>query len=292
MKIAIHIGAHCTNGAPLLRAVLKNKQVLAEHSVAVPQPSRYRGVLPDVMKQITSNPASHETQELLLDQLMDMDHPDRVVLSYEDVICTPTYVFAKNQLYGKADFKLPWLRNVFADHPMEFYLGLRNPASFIPELFAMTGDKTTYNDFIGATDVMSLRWSSLVRTIRNQCPDVELTCFAYEDTPLTWAQILHEFAGVAPTVPLAGGLDIVASIITDEGFTQLRSYLETHPVQSEGQKREILLAFLDKYLNEEAVDTEIDLPGWDADLVGRLTAQYDADLETIAAMDSVRLIRA
>ncbi|AJE48099.1 hypothetical protein [Celeribacter indicus] len=290
MIISIHIGAHCTGGAQLMRGLLKNKAVLAEQGVAVPPPSRYRDLLPDVMKKVKSDRASPETQEMLLDHMLELEEPQRMVLSYEDVICMPPLVFEKGVFYGKADFKLPWLRNVFAGHEVEFVLGLRNPATFIPEVFARCGPKMTYETFMAGTDPEALRWSDLLHTIRQVCPDAGLTCFAYEDTPIIWAQLMREVTGIGPSVPISGGLDILATIMTREGVKRLRTYLNTHRPQNEAQRRKILMAFLDKYAEEEALETEIALPGWDAALVDRLTDLYEEDLLRIEGMEGVRFL--
>lgn len=290
MIISIHIGAHSTNGAQLMRGLLKNKAVLADHGVAVPNPSLYRDVLPDVMRKVKSARATPETQEMLLDQMLESDDCTRLVLSYEDVICLPAFIFDKGRLYTKASFKLPWLCNVFADHEVEFFIGLRNPATFIPAAFSQCGPNLTYESFIDTTDLESLRWSDVLTLIRKSCPNAAVTCFAYEDTPLTWAQIMRDIAGIGPMVPISGGLDILATIMKREGMKRLRTYLNTHRPQNEVQRRRILTAFLDKYVDEDALEEEIDLPGWDEALIERLTELYEADLDLIETMEGVHFI--
>jgi hypothetical protein len=52
----------------------------------------------------------------------------------------------------------------------------------------------------------------------------------------------------------------------------------------------VVAAFLDKFADEAAIEEELDVPGWDTPLVDRLSALYDADIETIAAMDGVTFI--
>lgn len=290
MIISMHIGAHCTNGAQLMRGLLKNKAVLAEQGVAVPPLAYYRDMLPQVMKKVKSERASPETQEILLDHMLDLDDCARVVLSYEDVICMHPFIFDKGGFYEKANFKLPWLRNVFADHEMEFFIGIRNPATFVPEAFSFCGPSVTFEGFLNGADLEALRWSDLLLRIGTVCPDAKITCFAYEDTPLTWSQVMRDMTGVAPSVPMSGGLDILATIMKREGMKRLRTYLHTHHPQTEEQRRRILQAFLDKYVDEDALEEEIDLPGWDDSLVSRLTEAYEEDLERIEEMEGVRFI--
>ncbi|NIY80364.1 hypothetical protein HCZ23_12900 [Celeribacter sp. HF31] len=290
MIISMHIGAHCTNGAQLMRGLLKNKAVLAEQGVAVPPLAYYRDLLPQIMKKVKSERATPETQEMLLDHMLDIDDCARMVLSYEDVICMHSFIFEKGGFYEKANFKLPWLRNVFADHEVEFFIGIRNPATFVPEAFSFCGSNVSFEGFLNGVELEALRWSDLLARIRAVCPDARLTCFAYEDTPLTWSQVMRDMTGVGPMVPMSGGLDILATIMKREGMKRLRTYLHTHRPQTEEQRRRILQAFLDKYVDEDALEEEIDLPGWDDALIERLTEVYETDLEKIEEMEGVRFI--
>ncbi len=58
------------------------------------------------------------------------------------------------------------------------------------------------------------------------------------------------------------------------------------------QRRRIVTAFLEKFGRPEALATEIALPGWTEEVVGRLTRSYLADVERIAQMPGVRLLEA
>ncbi|WP_417247898.1 hypothetical protein [Celeribacter sp.] len=290
MIITMHIGAHCTAGGNLMRGLLKNKGVLGEHGVVVPGPARYREILPDVMKKVKGDPASPATQEMIIDQITETEKCDRLVLSYEDVICVASNVFEGGSLYGKARFKLPWLRNVFAGHEMEFVFGIRNPAGFIPHAFAECGPRKSYEDFIAGVDLHHLRWSHVITVMRDVCPDVPIKVYAFEDSALSWERILRDVAGVRAGVPLAGGLDMLAPIMQREGMARLRAYLSTHKPKNDNQRHRILMAFLDKYANPDEMVEEVDLPGWDADLVADLTERYEDDLYLIEGMEGVTVI--
>lgn len=288
MNISFHIGAHSTYGSKLMRGLLKNRSILEQHGVLVPSPSRYREVLPQVMRRVKNSRATAEAEEMVIEEIIDTEDCDRIVLSYEDVICQPQAIFHGDKLYGKADFKLKWLRNVFPNSPMSFHIGVRNPATFIPEALPSF---SKYSDFIGQTDLDKILWSEFIKSVRAACPDVPVTVFAYEDTPMTWTQIMREITGLDPMVQLEGGLDILAQIMKREGMKRLRTYLHTHQPQNEIQRRKILTAFLDKYLDEDAVESEIDLPGWDNALVDRLSERYEDDLYEIEQIPGVTFIQ-
>jgi hypothetical protein len=73
-------------------------------------------------------------------------------------------------------------------------------------------------------------------------------------------------------------------------MTRLLSYLKTRPPQTEIQKRRIIAAFLDKYAIEEAIEDEVDLPGWTDAVLQQLTEMYEEDVYEIARMPGVNFI--
>ena len=55
-------------------------------------------------------------------------------------------------------------------------------------------------------------------------------------------------------------------------------------------RRRVCAAFLDKYARDDAVEEELDLPGWTEELVEELTEDYDDDIARIQHMPGVNLI--
>ena len=78
--------------------------------------------------------------------------------------------------------------------------------------------------------------------------------------------------------------------MSKDGLQRFRAYLKAHPVMTEIQKRRVIAALLDKYALEEAIAEEVDLPGWDGDLIDALTESYEEDVCRIQRMPGVRLI--
>jgi hypothetical protein len=291
MQVAIHLGAHCTDEDRLLRTLLRNKDVLARQGIAVPGPGRYRNVLREAAEKLQGEPASQETRDILLDGILDDDSARRVVLTHESFICVPTRVFEGGILYEKAGYKPMWLRNLFPGDEVEFFLAIRNPATFIPAVFHHKWQKRdNFHQFLQGTDVGEVRWSDVIVAIRESNPDTPLTVWCNEDTPLIWPEVLQRVSGHAPGTRIKGGLDILAEIMKREGKRRLRRYLADNPPKSERQRRRILAAFLEKYAIEEAVEEELDVPGWTDATVAELTLNYERDLDEIAAIPGVSFI--
>ena len=69
------------------------------------------------------------------------------------------------------------------------------------------------------------------------------------------------------------------------------AYLAETDPQSEKIRRRIVAAFLTRYAKEEAIEEELDLPGWSQDLVEHLSATYEADMARIAQMPGIQFLQ-
>ncbi len=289
MRIAFHMGVHCTDEDRLLKTLLKNKGILAEQGVIVPGPSRFRSVIADVVAKLRGGKASRETQDILLEAITDVDEAERLVLSFENFLGASRRALENGALYHLAADKAMRLRNLFPDNPVEFFIGIRDLATFIPALYERDGNGD-FRAFLQGVEPLSLHWADMIESIREALPDCPVTVWCNEDTPLLWPQIVHEVAGVDPQLRLKGGFDVLGEIMAKEGILRLRAYLGEHPPQTEIQRRRILAAFLDKYALEEAVEEELDLPGWTQELTEELSANYDDDVLDISRLPGVTML--
>lgn len=291
MQVVFHLGAHCTDEDRLLRSLLQNGPRLAKDGIAVPGPSRYRGLLENAVQKLRGQAASEETREVMFETLLDDDSADRIILSFENFMCVPSRVFENGQLYERAAVKPKWLRELFKGHAVEFALAVRNPATFVPALLKHPRQNhQTLADMLQGADPRTMRWSQVVATLRENNPDCPIIAWANEDTPLLWPQIMREVAGLDPQERLKGGLNVAGPIMSREGLKKLRAYLTNHPPKSEIQRRRVLAAFLDKFAIEDEVEEEIDLPGWDAAVIDELTQAYEDDLHEIARLPGVNFL--
>ena len=291
MHISFHIGAHCTDEDRLVKSLLKNKGVLANEGVIIPGPGRYRPVLNEVIKKLGGSKADGQTQDVLLESIMDVDQAERLVLCQDNFLGSSKRALENGHLYQHVSEKAQSLRNLFPQNPVEFFIGIRNPATFVPALFEREGGQD-FAGFIGDVNPLDLSWAGMIASIRAAMPECPVTVWCNEDTPLIWPDIMREISGVDHLVKLTGGFDILSQIMAKEGVQRLRSYLGTHPPQNEIQRRRILAAFLDKYALEDAIEEELDLPGWTGELTTELTAAYDDDVLEISRLPGVTMLMA
>ncbi len=293
MRIVYHLGAICTDEERLLRCLLKNRGKLAEQGIVVPGPNRYRSLLRETVISLKGQAATRDTQALVLDQIMDEDTAERLILSWDSFLSLAPWVL-EGGLYKAAAERVRAFSQVFPEIEAEFHLAIRNPATFLPALFAkLTADKKrikTYEKFIGNLDIFDLRWSDVIAQVLALNPDVPLTIWCDEDTPLIWPEVLQAVSGHGPDILLEDRDDLLGQIMSPEGLERLNSYLAGHPTPTPELRRKVVSAFLDKFALTDRIEMEVELPGWSEQTVADLTAEYDQDVARIMAMPGVTFI--
>lgn len=290
MRVVFHIGAHLTDRDRLVRSLLKNREALMCHGVLVPGPGRYRKVMRDVVNKLRGARASAEAQDVILEAISENDRCETLFLSNESFICLPERALDDGQLYARA-FKTSWLRNAFPDAQVDFAIGLRDPATFLPALYRTRKDADqSFEDYLSGIDPMTLRWSDTIRRITDENPGSRIIAWCNEDTPLIWSEIMRAVTGVAPETPLRGMYDIAARIMSEEGRRHLAAYLEKYPPENETMRRRVVSAFLERFALDDSMEQEIDLPGWTGDYIELLSGLYDADMQVLAQIPGVTFL--
>ncbi|MGR3570734.1 hypothetical protein [Brevirhabdus sp.] len=289
MKIAFHLGAHDTDDDQLLKCLLRNIGPLSEQGIIVPGPSRYRPIIRETLKALGGAEATPDVTEVVLDSVMDVDDARRLILSNENFICVPQRVLTDGALYPNAGEKSRRLANIFPGYDIEFYLAIRDPATFVPANHRrMKGMPET--EYLALFDPMALRWSDVVAQISEANPDARITVWCNEDTPLIWPEVLRAVAGHDEGLQLNGVNNLVQSLMTKDGSKRLEKYLAEHPPANPIQRRRVVAAFLEKFGMDDQLEEELDMPGWTEDYVAALTQLYEEDMHRIVRIPGVTLI--
>lgn len=289
MQLILHTGAHYTEQERLVKSLLRNKSMLSQRGVVVPGPNSYRALMRDTLNAMHRAPASPEAREVLLDVILDGAPADRVVLSDANFFRTAGTAFQRGVLYPAAARRMANIASLFPQDEIEIFMGLRNPATLIPILYDKSVDRTD-NGFWEGRRPQDVRWSDTLADIQEAAPGIPITVWCSEDMPVLWAQVIRELGNLEPNEKITGAFDLLASIMSKEGMERFRSYLHAHPDMTEIQLRRVIVAFLDKFALEDAIEEELDMPGWTEPLVDELTELYDRDVETIGRMQGVTLI--
>jgi len=289
MQIALHAGAHATDEDRLITCLRRNQARMARSGVGVPPPSSYRKLLRDILNSAEGTGLAGDARDMVLDAIGDTGGVDRLILSNQGFFGTQKMAVSGSVFYPAAEARLGLLQQLFAGDEIALFLGIRNPAMFLPALLEGTSF-TTVAELVRDGDPERLRWSHLVARIRSAFPDIPVTVWCNEDTPLAWGQILREMTGIDASMQIEGEFALLSEIMTQAGFQRFAAYLGDHPDLTETQKQRVIAAFLDKYADADAIEVELDLPGWNAGIIDRLTAIYDADLDAIRRQSGVRVI--
>lgn len=289
MQIILHTGAHFTEELRVSRCLVRNKEGFGRRGIAVPGPSRYRRLLKDAMEALADADPAPGARDVILDEILDEEHTDRMVLSHPFYFGAPHSCLRNGLLYHLAPERMAKTAALFAEDDVHLYFAIRNPATFLPLMF----DKAPHDNqqrFFGAAHPADIRWSDLFLAIRDAAPTVQMTVWCNEDAPLIWAQIIRDMAGLEDGEKIVGGFDLLSDIMSAEGMKRFRAYLKSHPVMTEAQKRRVIAAFLDKFAIEDELEEEINMPGWSDEMVDDLTEAYDEDIARIEAVPGLRMI--
>lgn len=289
MQIALHLGAHCTDDDRLLKCLRKNADSLAEQGINVPEMSEYRPAIRDALSGQKNELIADNSSADLLQELVNDEEISRVVLSHPGFLGVPRRSVENNLLYNAAPPRIEKLRAMFEGCDAELFISLRDPASFVPAAFD-SANEPDFAVFLEGSDPLELRWSNMIMRLRQAVPDAPITVWCNEDTPLIWNDILREMSGHDPYTVLQGRDDFLGELMVRGGVQRMQSYFEAHPPKNETQRRRVVVAFLDKFALPDALEEEVDLPGWTEEYMGQLTELYDTDVEIIGQLPGVRLL--
>lgn len=289
MQLVLHAGAHFTEEERLLRCLLRNTEDFSRRGVAVPGPGKYRTLLKKTMAALQEAPPSPDARDILLDVILDDDNADRVILSHMFLFGAPRGIVRSGMMYEAAPARMAQLESLFAHDEIELFLALRNPATFLPALFTQA-PQDDMASFLRGESPFAIKWSDTLAAIRAAAPSVKITAWCFEDMPMIWAQIIREMAGLEHGEKIIGGFDLLSEIMSKEGMQRFRAYLKSHPTMTEMQKRRVISAFLDKFAIEDAIEEELNAPGWTEDDIDALTDIYEEDMHLVARIPGVTFI--
>jgi len=289
MQVVFHLGAPCTDDDHLIRSLLKNRDTLAKQGIAVPTPALYRDVLKDTMRALDGAPAPEELQRNILDAARIPEGTERIIFSDPRMVSINRLVVIGAQIWPMIDRVSRSLRNLFPTARVEFMLGMRDPATLIPALFK-TSRFRKFEEFTEDMQPHALAWSEMMTRMRASVPDCPVSAWCNEDTPLIWGEIMRELAGCDALMPLDGIDDLIEDLMDPAGFRRMHRYLAENPPENEMLRRRVVAAFLDKYALDDALEEELDTPGWSPEMLEDMTASYEEDMDSLSHIPGVTLI--
>lgn len=289
MQLVLHAGAHFTEEDRLLRCLLRNAESFSERGVAVPGPGKYRTLLKETVAALQDAPPAPNARDVLLDIILEEENADRVILSQMFLFGAPRACVRGGMIYGSAPQRVAQLAALFAHDEFELYLSLRNPATFLPALFEKA-PQDDMDSFLRGADPFAIKWSDTLGAIRAAAPTVKITAWCFEDMPMIWSEVIREMAGLDHGHKIIGAFDLLGDIMSKEGMKRFEEYIATHPDMTEMQTRRVIAAFLDKFAIDDAIEEELDAPGWTEADIDAMTEIYEEDMFAVARIPGVTFI--
>lgn len=289
MQVALHVGAHFTDNDKIVKCLGQNRKELGGMGIMVPKPNTYRRPLRNMLHDVRKSPIEPSMRQDLLAQMVGAEQPDRIVLSSQHFFGVSNIALTRGKFYATAQSRLANVSQIFYQDEVEVFLALCNPATFLPALFNDT-QSHSFDGFMAGCNPQSLSWVELINRIRTDLPKLQLTVWCNEDTPLIWDQVVREMAGIEANHPIKGSHDLLKEIMSKEGMSRFEAYLDARPQMTDVQKRRVIAAFLDKFALDDEIEEELDLPGWNEELIEVISEQYEEDAYQIGRIPGVNFI--
>lgn len=289
MQVVFHCGVHGTDLYRMVKTLLQNRDWLLRNGIEPVTPNRHRDVFGEALSALNGGRATPDMEQVMLDAVLDTDEPRRIIFSTPTFLGKAERALSLDGLYASAGDKLAALANLFPTAEVEFFMGLKNPATLIPFVLAQEGSGT-YAEVMGGIDPESLRWAPAIRRILAALPGRRLVVWCHEDTSLIWPEVVRRISTMPSDVPLKAGLQILGDILHPDGIKMIRDAMAQETRLTIESRRRIFSAALQKHALPDQIEVELNLPGWNQALVDRISAAYDQDMAEIAALSGVEFI--
>lgn len=289
MQIVFHCGVHGTDLYRMVKTLMQNRDWLLANGIEALTPNKHREVFGNALSVLKGKAATPEMEQVMLDAILDSDHPRRVICSTPTFLGKADRAISSDGLYPTAGEKMAALANLFPSAEAEFFLALKNPATLLPFIFSQEGSDG-YDKVMAGLPPERLRWAPAIRRIQAAIPGRRLVLWCHEDTALIWPEVVRRVATMPNDVPLKAGLQVLADLLQPAGMQMVRDELARQERLTVDRRRAIFSAALAQHALPDQIDLDITLPGWTQDLVDEISNLYDEDVAEIAALPGVEFI--
>jgi len=289
MQVAIHAGAAFTDEGRLLKSLQKNSNALGQNGVALIGPRRYRQVFKPSFDELLDQPASEASRERLQGILPSGPNIRRVICSSGNFAGEAISALQEGQLYPLAGRRMALLEQAYHDHEVQLFMGLRNLGSFIPNLL-MSLPEQAREEIIRGTDLSCLSWISMIDDIRDLAPGVQVTLWNSENTPFIWGDIIRAIGGLPENTVLADENDLLMSLLDETGQAEAQELISGNEDPGKSDLQDNLARVFENHARQDKIEEELDLPGWNSEIVDAFSELHEQDLERLATTPGVRVL--
>ncbi|MBK4215175.1 hypothetical protein JJJ17_04475 [Paracoccus caeni] len=289
MQTVFHLGVHATDDDRLLKTLLNNRETLMRYKTEVVTPNRHRGLFEEALMSLKGGRATPEMVQIMHDAVLQTESPERVIFSSQRFMGAPGRAVSHAGLYTQIGTRASAIANLFPDSRTELFLAIRNPATLIPDVLKIfSGGGLPV--LMQGRHPLDLRWREAIQRLVAAVQGRRVVVWCHEDAPMIWPEIVRTISGLPSDAPINDGLSYLRELLTDEGKSRLKQEMAARDQITIAQRREISAEMLAGHAAPNALDQEIDLPGWTQELIDQMTANYRADVAEIAVLPGVEFI--
>ncbi len=290
MQVAIHAGAAFTDEGRLLKSLQSNSDALAQSGVALIGPRRYRQVFKPAFDEMDNAPTANDRHERLRGVLPTGSGTRRIIFSSDNFAGETSIALWEGQLYPLAGRRMALLEQVYPDHEIELFMGLRDLGSFIPKLL-MSLPEQDREDIIRGTDLSCLSWIGMIEDIRDLAPGVGITLWSSENTPFIWGDIIRAVSDMPEGTALTDENDLLLSLLDETGRNEALALIDQYEAPDKADLRDSLALVFEDHAQQDKIEEELDLPGWNAEIVEAFSELHEQDLARLVTMPGVRVLK-
>jgi len=288
ISYTLQIGTRFDGGSPLIWSMLAD-DTLETRNVVVPRPKHYRDLLAKCAAGFDGTPASPDAVNTMLG--LDQQDPAcdlRLVLRITDLMEPPPHFCPAGDWFYELGPRAAGYAGVLAPAPVTFAISLREPAAMLAQAWA-SGRYPGIE--VIAPDPFALHWASVLRALRQHCPEVPIIAWTAEEAPMVWNRVIKAAAQSGTEFSDDARLHVARVLMNEEGGARLADYLESHPDMPDALRARVVAIYLKRFARDDEVLSEDVIPGWGPDVQARMDAHYAADLDAVAQIDGVTLIK-
>ncbi len=290
MQVAIHAGAAFTDEGRLLTSLQTNNTTLSQTGTRFFGPRRFRQVFNPVFQALHSGSLTPKGEDRLRNVLPSDENAQRAIFLSNEFAGDRGATLLDGQLYPRAGERMALLEHAFHGHQVEIFLALKNLGSFIPKLL-MSLPEAERAAVIDNTDLSCLSWIGMIDDIRDLAPNVKITLWCNEDTPFIWGDIIRAIADLPDDTPINKEFDLLLSLLTDEGKQKAADLTQPDSNLTRGEITDALALILTENAEPDKIEEELDLSGWNSDIVDAFSELYEQDIDRLETTTGVRFLR-
>lgn len=288
ISYTLQIGTRFDGGVPLIWSIMRDEGLHAR-GVVVPRPKRYRNLLAARVAAFDGTPASRDNLNALFG--LDQHNPDsdlHFVLRITDLMQPPRHFCPAGDWFYEIGPRAAHYRSVLAPAPVTFAISVCNPAVMLSRAWA-SGEYPGIDVIV--PDPFELRWATVLREVRQSCPEAPIIAWAAEEAPMIWGQVLKAVARTESDFSEAAQMHAANAVMNEEGKMRLSDYLNSHADMPADLRARVISIFLKRFVKEGEGKADIAIPGWSDAMQARMDQHYAEDLAEVAQIEGVDLIR-